>query len=307
MKPKKSSRKILIIAPLLLLFCIFQTGCEYAGSLALTGVTMGIAYYYTNVADQTFSFDLERMNRASLMTLKRLGFAIRDQTIEEEERKIKAETEDLDIIIKLKWITHTCTKVTVKVREGIKMDKATALELIVQTGEMAEKLTDTIGTYTFKVAIAPLDWPLTRDEIESIDSLPPKEAIRQYRVASSPYVVNGKQYVPVSVAEARTYRERGLASWYGDTAPQEEGSYMTANGEVFDPKGLSAAHKYLPLPSYVRVTNLRNHRSIIVRVNDRGPFVSGRIINLSAGAARKLGFYKNGVAHVLVETITVEE
>jgi rare lipoprotein A len=81
---------------------------------------------------------------------------------------------------------------------------------------------------------------------------------------------------------------------------------MTANGEAFDPNGLSAAHKYLPLPIYVRVTNLQNHQSIIVRVNDRGPFVSGRIIDLSAGAARKLGFYKKGTAQILVECVEVK-
>jgi rare lipoprotein A len=81
---------------------------------------------------------------------------------------------------------------------------------------------------------------------------------------------------------------------------------MTANGEVFDPEGLNAAHKYLPLPSYVKVTNLENKKSIIVRVNDRGPFVAGRIIDLSAGAAKKLGYYNKGTAKVLVETIKVE-
>lgn len=81
---------------------------------------------------------------------------------------------------------------------------------------------------------------------------------------------------------------------------------MTANGEAFNPNGLSAAHKYLPLPIHVRVTNLENRRSIIVRVNDRGPFVKGRLIDVSAGAARKLGFYKKGTARVRVETIEVK-
>ena len=81
---------------------------------------------------------------------------------------------------------------------------------------------------------------------------------------------------------------------------------MTANGEAFDPDGLSAAHKYLPLPTYVRVTNLENGRSIIVRVNDRGPFVKGRILDLSAGAARKLGFYDEGTVRVDVEAIDLE-
>lgn len=78
---------------------------------------------------------------------------------------------------------------------------------------------------------------------------------------------------------------------------------MTANGEAFNPDGLNAAHKHLPLPTHVRVTNLENGRSILVRVNDRGPFVKGRIIDLSAGAARRLGYYEKGTARVLVETV----
>jgi rare lipoprotein A len=81
---------------------------------------------------------------------------------------------------------------------------------------------------------------------------------------------------------------------------------MTANGEAFNPNGLSAAHKHLPLPMFVRVTNLANRRSIVVRVNDRGPFVKGRIIDLSAGAAKKLGFYKQGTARVLVEAVQLK-
>jgi rare lipoprotein A len=110
----------------------------------------------------------------------------------------------------------------------------------------------------------------------------------------------------MSVEQARKYRQKGIASWYGYETLRQKGGHMTANGEVFDPNGLNAAHKYLPLPSYVRVTNLENHRNIIVRVNDRGPFVQGRIIDLSAGAAKKLGFYKTGTARVLVETIQLE-
>ena len=165
------------------------------------------------------------------------------------------------------------------------------------------KLVYVVGGFTFKVVMAPMSWPLTNEEIESIDSLPPKEAIRQGRVKRSPYVVKGKRYVPMSIKEARTYREKGIASWYGDETRRQKGGHMTANGEAFDPNGLSAAHKHLPLPVHVRVTNLENRRSIIVRVNDRGPFIEGRIIDLSAGAARKLGFYKRGTVRVLVEVV----
>ena len=167
----------------------------------------------------------------------------------------------------------------------------------------AGKLVYMIGDFTFQVVMAPMSWPLTNEEIESIDSLPPKEAIRQGRVKRSPYVVKGKRYVPMSIKEARTYREKGIASWYGDETRRQKGGHMTANGEAFDPNGLSAAHKHLPLPVHVRVTNLENRRSIIVRVNDRGPFIEGRIIDLSAGAARRLGFYKRGTVRVLVEVV----
>jgi len=165
----------------------------------------------------------------------------------------------------------------------------------------AGKLIYHVGGFTFKVVAAPLSWPLTRQEIETIDGLPPKEAIRQGKVKKSPYVVRGKRYVPMSVEQARHYRETGIASWYGYETYRQKGGHMTANGEAFDPNGLNAAHKYLPLPSFVKVTNLENRRSIILRVNDRGPFVEGRIIDLSAGAARKLGFYDKGTARVRVE------
>jgi rare lipoprotein A len=170
------------------------------------------------------------------------------------------------------------------------------------TGKLAYK----IGAFTFNVTMAPLSWPLTHEEIESIDDLSPKEAILQGRVKKSPYVVNGRRYVPMSPEKASRYREVGIASWYGYETFRQKGGHMTANGEAFHPDGLNAAHKFLPLPTHVRVTNLGNHRSIIVRVNDRGPFVKGRIIDLSAGAARKLGFYKKGTAKVLVETVPIE-
>lgn len=177
-----------------------------------------------------------------------------------------------------------------------------ATKAAIGTGKVVYK----VGEFTFKVAMAPLTWPFTHQGLESIDGLPPKDAIREGRVKRSPYVVNGQRYVPFSIEEARKYREKGIASWYGYETYRQKGGRMTANGEAFHPNGLNAAHKHLPLPSYVRVTNLENRKRIIVRVNDRGPFVKGRIIDLSAGAARKLGFYRRGTARVLVETVAVE-
>ena len=176
------------------------------------------------------------------------------------------------------------------------------------------KLVYKVGEYTFKVVKAPLDWALTNEDIETIDGLPAKEAIRKDRVRTAPYVVKGKRYRPMSVEEAKSYEETGTASWYGYETLRHNKGRMTANGEVFDPREMTAAHKYLPLPTHVKVTNLENNRSIVVRVNDRGPFPSDRnpasgerIIDLSAGAAKKLGFHQKGLARVKVETIELKE
>jgi len=116
---------------------------------------------------------------------------------------------------------------------------------------------------------------------------------------NAPYQVLGKTYYPLSVPASLNYREVGLASWYGT----QFHSKPTSNGEIYDLYGMTAAHKTLPLPSYVRVTNLANGKSVILRVNDRGPFHSDRIIDLSYGAAMKLGYAESGVARVQVEVI----
>ena len=158
-----------------------------------------------------------------------------------------------------------------------------------------------VGKFTVETVTS----PFTHDEIESIDGLSPEEAVRQGRVKNAPYVVYGKTYVPMSVEESRNYRETGIASWYGDETRKKDGGHMTANGEKFDPDKLSAAHKYLPLPIHVRVTNLETRKSIVVRVNDRGPVAHDRIIDLSAGAAKKLGFYEKGTARVSIQVVSL--
>ncbi len=111
-----------------------------------------------------------------------------------------------------------------------------------------------------------------------------------------PYTIEGQQYSP---AINPKYAEIGMASWYGNG----DGFHnkLTANGELFDKGDLTAAHKTLPLPSIVTVTNLENGNSLKLRVNDRGPFVKGRIIDVSEKAAKKLGFHSKGMAKVLVE------
>ena len=116
-----------------------------------------------------------------------------------------------------------------------------------------------------------------------------------YRVGK-PYTVAGRVYVP---EEDPSYRAEGMASWYGD----DFHGRLTANGEVFDMASLTAAHPTLPIPSYARVTNLSNGKSLIVRVNDRGPYHGNRLIDVSNKAAELLEFKGNGVAHVRVEYV----
>lgn len=117
----------------------------------------------------------------------------------------------------------------------------------------------------------------------------------RYHVGKT-YSIGGKWYQP---EENPFYSETGLASWYGD----DFHGRMTANGEVFDSGALTAAHPTLPLPSYVRVTNIANDRSLIVRVNDRGPYSGSRLIDVSERAAGMLGFHRRGTAKVRVEYI----
>lgn len=116
-----------------------------------------------------------------------------------------------------------------------------------------------------------------------------------YRVGK-PYMVAGRTYNP---EENTSYSAEGIASWYGDDFHGRQ----TANGEVYDMQSISAAHPTLPIPSYARVTNLSNQRSIIVRVNDRGPYHAGRLIDVSARTARLLGFRDHGTARVRVEYV----
>ena len=121
-------------------------------------------------------------------------------------------------------------------------------------------------------------------------SLPPSAGV--YKVGN-PYQIAGTWYYP---HEQPDYDETGIASWYGPTFYGKR----TANGEIFDANALTAAHRTLPMPVNVRVTNLENGKSLVVRVNDRGPFAKGRIIDLSERAAQLLGYYRQGTARVRV-------
>jgi rare lipoprotein A len=132
------------------------------------------------------------------------------------------------------------------------------------------------------------------------DAEPRVEPIRNSGGTSKPYTVLGRAYQPIT--DDRPFRESGIASWYG----RKFHSVSTASGEPYDMYAMTAAHKTLPLPSYVRVRNPANGREVIVRVNDRGPFVDGRVIDLSYTAALKLDLLR-GVAPVEIERITNED
>ena len=119
-----------------------------------------------------------------------------------------------------------------------------------------------------------------------------------YKVGN-PYTVMGQSYTP---KEDYNYSEVGMASWYGDDFHNKR----TANGETYDMRAITAAHRTLPLPSIVRVTNLENGKSIIARVNDRGPYVKNRIIDVSQKGAELLGYRQNGIAKVKVEVLEKE-
>src|SRR6185437_7149759 len=127
------------------------------------------------------------------------------------------------------------------------------------------------------------------------DAVPRLEAL--HRAANRPYAVLGREYVPATMLTP--YHERGVASWYGRRFHGQK----TSVGEPYDMYAMTAAHPTLPLPSYARVTNIATGRSVVVRVNDRGPFLHDRIIDLSYAAARRIGIAAHGSGEVEVEAI----
>jgi rare lipoprotein A len=129
------------------------------------------------------------------------------------------------------------------------------------------------------------------------DAVPRSEALHAW--ANRPYTVFGQQYVPTP--GVRTYRERGMASWYG----RKFHGQPTSSGERYDMYAMTGAHPTLPIPSYVRVTNLRNDRSVVIRLNDRGPFIGARILDVTRPVAKELGFYDAGLAPVRIEVLSV--
>lgn len=136
--------------------------------------------------------------------------------------------------------------------------------------------------------------------IDSIpDAQPRAEPLRE--ASNRPYVVLGQLYTPMT--QIRPYKARGTASWYGKRFKGKS----TSSGESYDMYAMTGAHTTLPIPSYARVKNLANGKSVIVRINDRGPFNPDRLIDLSYVAARRLGYIAQGSAQVEVQSITPDQ
>jgi rare lipoprotein A len=153
-------------------------------------------------------------------------------------------------------------------------------------------------------APAPLPSPSTPSQPIDIGAIPdaiPKAEPRSRQGNPPFYTVLGKRYFVLPSADG--YHERGVASWYGPGFHAKS----TSNGERYDMYAMTAAHKTLPLPAYVQVTNLKNGRSVTVRVNDRGPFKDTRIIDLSYTAASKLGMLRDGTAFVEVRAVSASQ
>lgn len=145
---------------------------------------------------------------------------------------------------------------------------------------------------------------------DSAPKLIPKKVTTQDAIATyqtyalanmRPYTIRGIKYKPLNTGKG--FSDKGYASWYG----QKFHGHLTSNGEIYDMYKMSAAHKTLPLPSFVRVTNLNNGNQVVVRVNDRGPFHRGRVIDLSYAAALKLDVLKEGTAEVKIDVIHVDK
>jgi len=171
-----------------------------------------------------------------------------------------------------------------------------SLALVAGTGLMA-LLVGCSGGSALSGKFYENDGPPETSEQVVPDEITPKVE-RPHKAANRPYTVMGKRYFPMT-GDA-PFSQTGVASWYG----KQFHGRKTAIGERYDMFSLSAAHPTMELPSYARVTNLANGRSVLVRVNDRGPFLGGRAIDMSYAAAMKLGYHKVGTAHVRIERLT---
>ena len=162
-------------------------------------------------------------------------------------------------------------------------------------------LSDPRGTRPALAASPAVAKPVARLQLASLQ---PNYAVQPHYKVGAPYAINGVTYHP---REDLAYRRVGVASYYGgERRGVDFHGRQTANGEIYDMYGLTAAHPTLPMPSVISVTNLENGRSLVLRVNDRGPFADGRLIDVSRKAARELGFEEKGTARVRVEVLPEE-
>ena len=166
------------------------------------------------------------------------------------------------------------------------------VEIAVKDGINNDKSSTTISLKTLKEIASDIK---SDDELSNIQTLAPIISNPKYKIGN-PYEIKNIWYYP---KRDLSYEETGIASWYGDKFHGK----LTANGEIFNKNNISAAHKTLPMPSMVRVTNLDNGNVLNVRINDRGPYVNGRIIDLSEKAANLLGFKEVGIARVRVNIL----
>ena len=178
----------------------------------------------------------------------------------------------------------------------VKLISLSCLILLLAACSSSGSKTDHSSRYSMRHDAAPLRVP-TELEMQDAVVVP----VTKSASAGRPYTVLGKSYTPM--LDETGYTAEGIASWYG----RKFHGYHTSNGEVYDMFAMTAAHKTLPLPSFVKVTNVSNGKSVIVRVNDRGPFHDDRLIDLSYAAAYKLGYYHHGTAKVKLEAITMAD
>jgi len=171
----------------------------------------------------------------------------------------------------------------------------TCLLLLISCGSSPSSIENDDGSSAIESGDGP---PPESIDVSKVPNAVPKQTSRSRYGNPKSYEVFGKQYYVM--ATHHNYKERGIASWYGSKFHGRR----TSSGEPYDMHGMTAAHKSLPLPTYVKVTNLKNNRQVILKVNDRGPFHEGRIIDLSHTAAVKLGIKATGTGWVEVEAIS---
>lgn len=202
-------------------------------------------------------------------------------------------------VVMLMLLLTACTTVDLNVRENKKTpSEVTTVSKPTATTASTQQAPTTKGRSAYYQDDGPGDQ--TPEGLMSVpDAIPKIEPFA--KGPSKPYTVFDKTYTPIT--DYRPFIQRGVGSWYG----KKFHGQRTASGEIYDMYKMTAAHPILPIPSYARVTNIRNGKQVIVRINDRGPFLASRIIDLSYTAAYKLGYANDGSAELQVERLLPDE